>query len=60
MKLLGRKIMNYKFRILGLRVMEHYLVLNMEKNVFKVAGYDLLPPKTSPFLPVTRALLISD
>jgi 6-phosphogluconate dehydrogenase len=52
--------MNYRYRIAGLREMEHNLILNMEKNVFKVAGYNLLPSKTSPFLPVTRALIIID
>jgi 6-phosphogluconate dehydrogenase len=52
--------MNYRYRIVGLRVMEHNLILNVERNVFALAGYDPFSDKAIPFLPITRALLICD
>jgi 6-phosphogluconate dehydrogenase len=42
--------MNYKIGIVGLGVMGHNLALNMERNGFPVAGYDLDPTKTRTFL----------
>jgi len=42
--------MNYKIGIVGLGVMGHNLALNMERNGFPVAGYDLDPAKTKAFL----------
>ncbi|MDP2994042.1 MAG: NADP-dependent phosphogluconate dehydrogenase [Anaerolineales bacterium] len=42
--------MNYKIGIVGLGVMGHNLALNMERNDFPVAGYDLDAAKTKAFL----------
>jgi len=42
--------MNYKIGIVGLGVMGHNLALNMERNGFPVAGYDLDTAKTKAFL----------
>ena len=42
--------MKYKIGIVGLGVMGHNLALNMERNGFPVAGYDLDPAKTKAFL----------
>ena len=42
--------MNYKIGIVGLGVMGHNLALNMERNGFPVAGYDLDANKTKSFL----------
>jgi 6-phosphogluconate dehydrogenase len=42
--------MKYKIGVVGLGVMGHNLALNMERNGFPVAGYDLDPAKTSSFL----------
>jgi 6-phosphogluconate dehydrogenase len=42
--------MNYKIGIVGLGVMGHNLALNMERNGFPVAGYDLDIAKTKSFL----------
>jgi 6-phosphogluconate dehydrogenase len=42
--------MNYKIGIVGLGVMGHNLALNMERNGFPVAGYDLDATKTKTFL----------
>ncbi len=42
--------MNYKIGIVGLGVMGHNLALNMERNGFPVAGYDLDAAKTKAFL----------
>jgi 6-phosphogluconate dehydrogenase len=42
--------MNYKIGVVGLGVMGHNLALNMERNGFPVAGYDLDPAKTRAFL----------
>ena len=42
--------MKYKIGIVGLGVMGHNLALNMERNGFPVAGYDLDPQKTQAFL----------
>jgi len=42
--------MLYKIGIVGLGVMGHNLALNMERNGFAVAGYDLDPAKTESFL----------
>jgi 6-phosphogluconate dehydrogenase len=42
--------MQYKIGIVGLGVMGHNLALNMERNGFAVAGYDLDPAKTESFL----------
>ena len=42
--------MEYKIGIVGLGVMGHNLALNMERNGFPVAGYDLDPTKTKAFL----------
>lgn len=42
--------MNYKIGIVGLGVMGHNLALNMERNGFPVAGYDLDTAKTKSFL----------
>jgi 6-phosphogluconate dehydrogenase len=44
------KIMAYKIGIVGLGVMGHNLALNMERNGFPVAGYDLDAIKTKAFL----------
>jgi 6-phosphogluconate dehydrogenase len=44
------KIMAYKIGIVGLGVMGHNLALNMERNGFPVAGYDLDAIKTRAFL----------
>jgi 6-phosphogluconate dehydrogenase len=43
-------IMAYKIGIVGLGVMGHNLALNMERNGFPVAGYDLDAAKTKAFL----------
>jgi len=43
----------YKIGIVGLGVMGHNLALNMERNGFSVAGYDLDPQKTKAFLDST-------
>ncbi|NTU75306.1 MAG: NADP-dependent phosphogluconate dehydrogenase [Anaerolineaceae bacterium] len=43
-------MMNYKIGIVGLGVMGHSLALNMERNGFPVAGYDLDSAKTKAFL----------
>jgi 6-phosphogluconate dehydrogenase len=45
-----REIMKSKFGIVGLGVMGHNLALNIERNGFSVAGYDLDPAKTRSFL----------
>jgi len=42
--------MKYKIGIVGLGVMGHNLALNMERNGFPVAGYDLDAAKTQAFL----------
>jgi 6-phosphogluconate dehydrogenase len=42
--------MNYKIGVVGLGVMGHNLALNMERNGFPVAGYDLDAAKTKAFL----------
>jgi 6-phosphogluconate dehydrogenase len=42
--------MKYKIGIVGLGVMGHNLALNMERNGFPVAGYDLDAGKTKAFL----------
>ncbi|MBE3040888.1 MAG: NADP-dependent phosphogluconate dehydrogenase [Chloroflexi bacterium] len=42
--------MNYKIGVVGLGVMGHSLALNMERNGFPVAGYDLDAAKTKAFL----------
>lgn len=42
--------MKYKFGLVGLGVMGHNLALNIERNGFPVAGYDLDPAKTRAFL----------
>ncbi len=42
--------MDYKIGIVGLGVMGHNLALNMERNGFPVAGYDLDAAKTRAFL----------
>jgi 6-phosphogluconate dehydrogenase len=42
--------MAYKIGIVGLGVMGHNLALNMERNGFPVAGYDLDTAKTKAFL----------
>jgi len=42
--------MKYKIGIVGLGVMGHNLALNMERNSFPVAGYDLDAVKTKAFL----------
>jgi 6-phosphogluconate dehydrogenase len=42
--------MKYKIGIVGLGVMGHNLALNMERNGFPVAGYDLDTAKTKGFL----------
>ena len=42
--------MAYKIGIVGLGVMGHNLALNMERNGFPVAGYDLDAAKTKAFL----------
>jgi 6-phosphogluconate dehydrogenase len=42
--------MKYKIGIVGLGVMGHNLALNMERNGFPVAGYDLDAGKTRAFL----------
>ena len=47
--------MNYKIGIVGLGVMGHNLALNMERNGFPVAGYDLDTAKTKAFLAGTAA-----
>jgi 6-phosphogluconate dehydrogenase len=42
--------MEYKIGVVGLGVMGHNLALNMERNGFPVAGYDLDAAKTQAFL----------
>ena len=42
--------MTYKIGIVGLGVMGHNLALNMERNGFPVAGYDLDAARTKAFL----------
>jgi 6-phosphogluconate dehydrogenase len=42
--------MNYKIGVVGLGVMGHNLALNMERNGFPVAGYDLDAGKVTAFL----------
>lgn len=42
--------MQYKIGIVGLGVMGHSLALNMERNGFPVAGYDLDSAKTRAFI----------
>ena len=42
--------MQYKIGVVGLGVMGHNLALNMERNGFAVAGYDLDAAKTRAFL----------
>ncbi len=42
--------MKYKIGVVGLGVMGHNLALNMERNGFPVAGYDLDAAKMSAFL----------
>lgn len=42
--------MKYKIGVVGLGVMGHNLALNMERNGFPVAGYDLDTAKTKAFL----------
>lgn len=42
--------MKYKIGVVGLGVMGHNLALNMERNGFAVAGYDLDAKKTEAFL----------
>jgi 6-phosphogluconate dehydrogenase len=43
-------VMKSKIGIVGLGVMGHNLALNMERNGFPVAGFDLDPAKTKAFL----------
>ncbi|MHC1739829.1 MAG: NADP-dependent phosphogluconate dehydrogenase [Anaerolineaceae bacterium] len=43
-------MMTYKIGVVGLGVMGHNLALNMERNGFPVAGYDLDASKTEVFL----------
>ncbi|MBN2549382.1 MAG: NADP-dependent phosphogluconate dehydrogenase [Anaerolineales bacterium] len=43
-------MMKYKIGIVGLGVMGHNLALNMERNGFPVAGYDLDAAKTKTFI----------
>jgi 6-phosphogluconate dehydrogenase len=43
-------MMKYKIGVVGLGVMGHNLALNMERNGFPVAGYDLDAAKTRSFL----------
>ncbi|HSB79519.1 MAG TPA: NADP-dependent phosphogluconate dehydrogenase [Candidatus Methylomirabilis sp.] len=43
-------MMTYKIGVVGLGVMGHNLALNMERNGFSVAGYDLDAAKTKAFL----------
>jgi 6-phosphogluconate dehydrogenase len=42
--------MKYKIGVVGLGIMGHNLALNMERNGFPVAGYDLDAAKTKAFL----------
>ena len=42
--------MKYAIGIVGLGVMGHNMALNMERNGFPVAGYDLDSAKTKSFL----------
>ncbi len=42
--------MSYSIGIVGLGVMGHNLALNMERNGFSVAGFDLDPAKTKAFM----------
>ncbi len=42
--------MKYKIGVVGLGVMGHNLALNMERQGFPVAGYDLDPARTTSFL----------
>jgi 6-phosphogluconate dehydrogenase len=42
--------MKYKIGVVGLGVMGHNLALNMERNGFPVAGYDLDAEKTKSFI----------
>src|SRR5512144_2085194 len=42
--------MQYKIGVVGLGVMGHNLALNMERNGFPVAGFDLDVAKTQAFL----------
>jgi 6-phosphogluconate dehydrogenase len=42
--------MKYKIGVVGLGVMGHNLALNMERNGFPVAGYDIDPVKTKAFV----------
>ena len=42
--------MNYKIGVVGLGVMGRNLALNMERNGFPVAGYDLDAQKTNAWL----------
>ena len=42
--------MNYKIGVVGLGVMGHNLALNMERNGYPVAGYDLDTAKVKAFL----------
>ena len=42
--------MKYKIGVVGLGVMGHNLALNMERNGFPVAGYDIDAAKTTSFL----------
>jgi len=52
--------MTYKIGVVGLGVMGHNLALNMERNGFPVAGYDLDAAKTRSFLsgPATGKAII--
>jgi len=43
-------VMQYRIGVVGLGVMGHNLALNMERNGFPVAGYDLDPDRTRAFL----------
>ncbi len=42
--------MKYKIGVVGLGVMGHNLALNMERNGFPVAGYDVDAEKTAAFI----------
>ena len=49
--------MNYKIGVVGLGVMGHSLALNMERNGFPVAGYDLDAAKTTTVASLGAALV---
>ena len=51
--------MNYKIGVVGLGVMGRNLALNMERNGFPVAGYDLDAQKTNAYQS-SKNILMSD